>query len=54
MIYPLGNTIIVKNLNTSQQQFLSGHTNTVSCMAVSKSGRYIASGQVRMRLYLLY
>nr|CAB3267684.1 WD repeat-containing protein 16-like [Phallusia mammillata] len=46
MVYPLGNTVIVRNLNTNKQDFLTGHTNTVSCLVVSKSGKYIASGQV--------
>ena len=30
----------------SRQQFLSGHTNNVACIAVSKSGKLVASGQV--------
>nr|AAH72072.1 MGC78960 protein [Xenopus laevis] len=46
LIYPLGCTIIIENLNTRKQQFLQGHTNNVSCVAVSRSGRYLASGQV--------
>ena len=33
-------------MNTKKQEFLTGHTNNVSCLAVSKSGRYLASGQV--------
>uniref|UniRef100_A0A7M4EJV5 Cilia- and flagella-associated protein 52 n=1 Tax=Crocodylus porosus TaxID=8502 RepID=A0A7M4EJV5_CROPO len=45
LIYPLGCTVITENLNNSQS-FLHGHTNNVSCVAVSPSGRYIASGQV--------
>uniref|UniRef100_A0A8B9LUC0 Cilia- and flagella-associated protein 52 n=1 Tax=Astyanax mexicanus TaxID=7994 RepID=A0A8B9LUC0_ASTMX len=46
VIYPLGCTLIIKNLNSGKQSFLHGHTNNVSCLTVSKSGRYIASGQV--------
>ncbi|XP_048871689.1 cilia- and flagella-associated protein 52 [Brienomyrus brachyistius] len=46
LIYPLGSTVILKSLTNGKQQFLHGHTNNVSCVAVSKSGRYIASGQV--------
>jgi len=45
LIYPLGNTIVVKNIATGAQQFLSGHTDNVSCVALSKSGKYVASGQ---------
>lgn len=46
LIYPLGCTVIIKSLRSGKQTFLHGHTNNVSCISVSKSGRYIASGQV--------
>ena len=46
LIYPLGCTVILKSLKDGKQEFLHGHTNNVSCVTVSKSGRYIASGQV--------
>lgn len=47
MIYPLGSTIIVRSLDKNQEQtFLTGHSNNVSCLSVSKSGKYLASGQV--------
>ncbi|XP_069510674.1 cilia- and flagella-associated protein 52 [Ambystoma mexicanum] len=46
LVYPLGCTVIIQNLNNNKQQFLQGHTNNVSCVSVSKSGKYIASGQV--------
>ncbi|XP_030639152.1 cilia- and flagella-associated protein 52 [Chanos chanos] len=46
LIYPLGCTVILKSLKNGKQAFLHGHTNNVSCITVSKSGRYIASGQV--------
>lgn len=51
LIYPLGNTVVIVDLMTtkqdkSKQRFLSGHTDNVSCIAVSKSGRFVASGQV--------
>ena len=47
LIYPLGNTIVIESLDdTHKQKFLSGHTNNVSCVTVSKSGRFVASGQV--------
>jgi len=38
--------IIVENITTKQQDFLSGHSNTISCIDVSRSGNLIASGQV--------
>ena len=46
LIYSVGNTIIVQNISSNKQRFLVGHTDNVSCIAVSKSGRFIASGQV--------
>ncbi|XP_073334856.1 cilia- and flagella-associated protein 52 [Pagrus major] len=46
LIYPLGSTIILKRIEDGKQEFLNGHTNNVSCISVSKSGSYIASGQV--------
>uniref|UniRef100_F7ASK1 Cilia- and flagella-associated protein 52 n=2 Tax=Ciona intestinalis TaxID=7719 RepID=F7ASK1_CIOIN len=46
MIYPLGSTVIIRNLTTNRQEFLTGHKNNVSCLTVSKSGKYLASGQV--------
>ncbi|KAJ3374676.1 Cilia- and flagella-associated protein 52 [Allomyces arbusculus] len=45
-IYPLGSNVVLQNLVTGEQEFLQGHTNLITCLAVSKSGRYIASGQV--------
>ena len=46
MIYSIGCNIVVENLQTRHQDFLIGHNNNVSCITVSKSGRFIASGQV--------
>ncbi|XP_043924725.1 cilia- and flagella-associated protein 52 [Protopterus annectens] len=46
LIYPLGCTVIIQNISSRMQYFLHGHTNNVSCVAVSKSGQYVASGQV--------
>ncbi|XP_072239974.1 cilia- and flagella-associated protein 52 isoform X2 [Leuresthes tenuis] len=46
LIYPLGCTVILKRITDDKQEFLHGHTNNVSCISVSKSGSYIASGQV--------
>ncbi|KAJ3417382.1 Cilia- and flagella-associated protein 52 [Chytridiales sp. JEL 0842] len=46
-IYSLGSTVVVTdNKKSKTQEFLQGHTNVISCLAVSKSGKYIASGQV--------
>lgn len=46
LIYPLGSTVVLKRIKDGKQEFLHGHTNNVSCISVSKSGSYIASGQV--------
>ena len=45
LIFPIGNQIIVRNVLTRQDQFLKGHSNYVSSMTLSGSGRYLASGQ---------
>lgn len=45
LIYPLGCTVIIEDINSHTQQFLTGHTDTITCVAVSKNGKYIASGQ---------
>ena len=46
ILYPLGATIVVKNVRTGSQEFLDGHTNAVSCLALSNDGTKLASGQV--------
>ncbi|KAM7067685.1 cilia- and flagella-associated protein 52 isoform 2-T2 [Molossus nigricans] len=46
LIYPLGCTVLIQAINTNEQNFLHGHGNNISCVTVSKSGVYIASGQV--------
>ena len=48
IIYPLGSTIVVKHLTKNTQAFLQrgGHNSTVSCIALSRTGKYLASGQV--------
>merc|ERR1719235_1328253 len=45
LIFPLGCTIVVRNLMKKKQAFLQGHDNQVNCIAVSKSGALLASGQ---------
>lgn len=46
LIYPLGSTVVVRRIKDGKQEFLQGHTNSVSCISASKSGSYVASGQV--------
>eukprot|EP00055_Hartaetosiga_balthica_P003458 m.7868 g.7868 ORF g.7868 m.7868 type:complete len:609 (+) comp2942_c0_seq1:68-1894(+) len=46
VIYPLGSTIVVEKLGGKKnQKFLQGHSDTVTTIAISPTGRYIASGQ---------
>mmetsp|Transcript_4864 Transcript_4864/g.10439 ORF Transcript_4864/g.10439 Transcript_4864/m.10439 type:complete len:634 (-) Transcript_4864:766-2667(-) len=47
LIYPLGSTIVLRDKQDPRsQEFLQGHSDKVSCLALSKSGRYLASGQI--------
>ncbi|KAM6939824.1 cilia- and flagella-associated protein 52 [Xenentodon cancila] len=46
VVFPLGCTVILQKITDGKQQFLHGHTNNVSCISVSRSGAYVASGQV--------
>jgi|Transcript_17783 WD40 repeat protein len=45
LIFPLGCTVVVRNLIQKTQSFLQGHDNQVNCITVSKSGNLLASGQ---------
>ncbi|KNC98884.1 uncharacterized protein SPPG_05851 [Spizellomyces punctatus DAOM BR117] len=46
-IYSLGSTVVINdNRRLHAQEFMQGHTNAVSCLAVDKRGKLIASGQV--------
>lgn len=46
ILYPMGNKVSIKNLETSNQNFLTGHTNLISALSVSPCGKFVASGQV--------
>uniref|UniRef100_H3CIU6 Cilia- and flagella-associated protein 52 n=1 Tax=Tetraodon nigroviridis TaxID=99883 RepID=H3CIU6_TETNG len=46
LLYPLGSALILRTIKDGQQELLQGHTNDVSCLSVSRSGSYVASGQV--------
>ena len=45
LIFPIGSQIVVRNVLSRQDRFLKGHTNDISTLTVSNSGRYLASGQ---------
>ena len=46
LVYALGSTVIIKSLVDGSQSFLTGHTGNITALALSKCGRYIASGQL--------
>ncbi|XP_018331120.1 cilia- and flagella-associated protein 52 [Agrilus planipennis] len=46
IIYPVGNKVVIIDLDTKKQHSLSGHTNIISAINLSPSGKYIASGQI--------
>eukprot|EP00941_MAST-03F_sp_MAST-3F-sp1_P006102 g6102.t1 len=45
VLYPLGTTIVIKNILTGKQEFLQGHTDKISCLCLSNNGKLLASGQ---------
>lgn len=45
VVYATGTTIVVKNFGTENQRFLHGHTDRITCLAVSHDGSMIASAQ---------
>ncbi|XP_019717622.1 cilia- and flagella-associated protein 52 [Hippocampus comes] len=46
LIYPLGCTVVLTRIKDNMRHFLHGHTSDISCLSTSKSGVYIASGQI--------
>ena len=41
--YPLGSSITVRHIATGGgQEFLTGHTHPIGCLAMSNSGKYLA------------
>lgn len=56
ILFPLGNKVSIINFDSNKQEFLCGHTNTVSAINVSPSGKLIASGQINhmgFRAYII-
>lgn len=45
LVYSLGLAVVVRNLRTNTQAFLRGHTDVITCLAVSNDGSRLASGQ---------
>ncbi|EAN91138.1 hypothetical protein, conserved [Trypanosoma cruzi] len=47
LVYGLGACIVIQKINDrSASSFLYGHNDKISCITVSSSGRFVASGQV--------
>mmetsp|Transcript_52386 Transcript_52386/g.60172 ORF Transcript_52386/g.60172 Transcript_52386/m.60172 type:complete len:666 (-) Transcript_52386:64-2061(-) len=45
LLFPLGSTVVVRHILSRSQTFLRGHDNQISVIAVSPTGKYVASGQ---------
>ena len=46
ILYPLGCNVVIEKIGGKKAQtFLQGHNDFVSCVAVSKSGKFVATGQ---------
>ena len=45
LIYPLGSTIVIRHVVSRAQSFLRGHDQKVSCITISRTGNFLASGQ---------
>ena len=45
LIYPLGTTVVVKDVTTNKLSFLRGHSNDISALSLSSNGKYVCSGQ---------
>ncbi|KAJ1434647.1 flagellar associated protein putative: flagellar associated protein [Ochromonadaceae sp. CCMP2298] len=48
LVYPLGSFVVVKNVVSDKEAFLDGHSNEISCIAMSNDGRTLASGQLNL------
>ncbi|CAH2036810.1 unnamed protein product, partial [Iphiclides podalirius] len=46
IVYPMGNKVCIQEWKSKKMHFLSGHSNSVSTVAVSPKGTYIGSGQI--------
>jgi len=47
VLYTLGSCVVIREIgNPRATTFLRGHNDKVSCLAISSSGQYVASGQI--------
>ena len=45
MIYSVGSLIVIKSIDGSKDQYLSGHQAMIHCLAISSQGNLLASGE---------
>jgi len=45
IVYPLGSYIVMKNLKNDRLSFIDGHTQPVTCIAISHDGRTMVTGE---------
>lgn len=45
LVYSLGLAVVIRNLRNNTQAFLRGHTDVITCLAISNDGTMVASGQ---------
>ena len=46
LVYPIGGLLVIENLHDKhKQEFLRGHDMDISAVAISNSGKLIATGQ---------
>ena len=43
--YPLGSSVVVWSFNNGHKDFLTGHTYLIGSIDLSKSGKYLATGE---------
>ena len=43
--YPLGSSVVVWSFTSGKKDFLTGHTYLIGSIDLSKSGRYLATGE---------
>ncbi|XP_035432869.1 cilia- and flagella-associated protein 52 [Spodoptera frugiperda] len=46
IVYPMGNKVCIQEWKTKKMYFLSGHSNSVSTVAISPKGTFVGSGQI--------
>ena len=45
VFYPLGNSVVVRKLDSGNQTFLTGHVHVIACLHLSESGKILVTGE---------